>query len=241
MKNIIFLFVTLIGLITNSQNTYGLATYGITRIDKEIPKEVSSVKKMIQLMDEGLKNVEYELKFNSIVSTYSYIEKLNLESDVIGTKLALTVAGGEGVKYVNLKSKEVLKQMLIGADYFIVKSSLNDLKWILLNQTKIIEGYLCYGAETEVDVELKMGVISKQKITAWYTPKIPASFGPNGFGGLGGLILELNTPKMKTFLKTLKLKTKSLLIQKPIKGKLVSPKEFREIQKKIIFNLKKGF
>ena len=32
-----------------------------------------------------------------------------------------------------------------------------------------------------------------ETIIAWYTPMIPASHGPDDFGGLPGLILELNT------------------------------------------------
>ena len=32
--------------------------------------------------------------------------------------------------------------------------------------------------------------------TAWYAPEIPISNGPETFGGLPGLILELHTPRM---------------------------------------------
>jgi GLPGLI family protein len=37
--------------------------------------------------------------------------------------------------------------------------------------------------------------LPKVTITAWYTPEIPVSQGPEGYWGLPGLILEVNDGK----------------------------------------------
>lgn len=54
---------------------------------------------------------------------------------------------------------------------------------------KTIDGYKCYYA-------VYKGLSSKQNnsshpIYAWFTPEIPVPFGPAGYGGLPGLIIEL--------------------------------------------------
>lgn len=62
--------------------------------------------------------------------------------------------------------------------------------WILTNETKNIDNYLCYKATNIYTVVNPKGTF-KFPVTAWYCPKIPYSFGPLGYGNLPGLILEL--------------------------------------------------
>jgi GLPGLI family protein len=57
------------------------------------------------------------------------------------------------------------------------------------SRTKTIDGYKCYYAKYK-------GLSSKHNSTsepiyAWFTPEIPVPYGPAGYGGLPGLILEL--------------------------------------------------
>ncbi|WP_104734695.1 GLPGLI family protein [Hanstruepera ponticola] len=69
-------------------------------------------------------------------------------------------------------------------------------------------------------------------VTAWYTPQIPVNNGPGEYSGLPGLILEINADR------TTMLCTKIVLnpeekdeIKKPSKGKEVTRKEYNEIVK----------
>lgn len=243
MKNfklLTFLIFILSNYIITSQNMFGTVIYGIERINKAIPTEFSSSKDLINLLDKGLQNIEYQLTFNNIESNYNYIEKMDIDDD-LGFKLAIAVSGGDGTKYVNSKTKEVLKQMYIDGTPYLIPSNLENLNWILFNETKMIQNFLCFKAVVVVDVELKIGEVVKQNITAWYAPKIPVNFGPDGYGGLPGLILELNTPKVRTFIKSIKTSnTNTIEIIKPTKGKIVSLDEFRTINNKLILNYKNG-
>ena len=66
-------------------------------------------------------------------------------------------------------------------------------------------------------------------ITAWYTPEIPVSQGPEGYWGLSGLILEINDGKTVTLCSKIVLNAKEKAeIKAPKNGKVVSQKEYDE-------------
>ncbi|MFH6972107.1 GLPGLI family protein [Flavobacterium petrolei] len=64
-------------------------------------------------------------------------------------------------------------------------------------------------------------------ITAWYTPEIPVSQGPEGYWGLPGLILEVNDGRTIILCSKIVLNPKDKVEIKAItKGKVVSQKEY---------------
>lgn len=64
-------------------------------------------------------------------------------------------------------------------------------------------------------------------ITAWYTPEVPISQGPEGYWGLPGLILEVNDGKTTILCSKLILNTKDKAeIKASTNGKVVSQKEY---------------
>ncbi|RZK11970.1 MAG: GLPGLI family protein [Flavobacterium sp.] len=71
-----------------------------------------------------------------------------------------------------------------------VKQNLKN-NWELHNETKMIDDYLCYKATNTNDIDNGQGKIFKHPVIAWYCPKLPYSYGPNGYSNLPGLILEL--------------------------------------------------
>ncbi len=67
-------------------------------------------------------------------------------------------------------------------------------------------------------------------ITAWYTPEIPVSQGPEAYWGLPGLILEVNDGKTTILCSKVVMNVKEKAeIKEPNKGKEVSQKEYDEI------------
>lgn len=68
---------------------------------------------------------------------------------------------------------------------YIVEDSLKFFKWKILNEIKEVNNYVCMKAST-------FEPIKKQNIVAWFTTDIPVSAGPERFGGLPGMILEIN-------------------------------------------------
>lgn len=67
-------------------------------------------------------------------------------------------------------------------------------------------------------------------ITAWYTPEIPVSQGPEGYWGLPGLILEVNDGKTTILCSKIVLNPKDKVeIKAPNNGKELSQKEYDEV------------
>jgi len=84
-------------------------------------------------------------------------------------------------------------------------------------------------ASTEDKVEEKPEP-KTETIIAWYTPMIPASHGPDDFGGLPGLILELNTNNTTMLCTKVVLNPKEeIVIEIPEKGKEVTREEYQKI------------
>ena len=68
-----------------------------------------------------------------------------------------------------------------GSDYYTYTEPMDEMEWTIGDSTKIILGYECLMAISNYH---------GREWTAWFTPEIPASFGPWKFHGLPGLILE---------------------------------------------------
>lgn len=67
-------------------------------------------------------------------------------------------------------------------------------------------------------------------VTAWYTPMIPVKNGPGEYGGLPGLILELNVYRTTILCsKVVVSKDKTIEIKAPTKGKVVTKEEYQTI------------
>ena len=79
-------------------------------------------------------------------------------------------------------------------------------------------------------------------ITAWYTPQIPVSTGPDTYYGLPGLILELNAGRTIMLCTEVAISSKEALeIEEPNKGKEVSRDEYNEIIRVKTAELKERF
>ena len=68
---------------------------------------------------------------------------------------------------------------------YLVEDTLPTFKWKILSEIRDIQGYLCMSAET-------MDTVKGQRILAWFTTELPLPYGPEQYGGLPGVILELD-------------------------------------------------
>ena len=67
-------------------------------------------------------------------------------------------------------------------------------------------------------------------MSAWFTPEIPVSTGPAMYGGLPGLILEINDDKTIILCTKVVINPKDKIkIKAPSKGKVVTRSEFDQI------------
>lgn len=106
---------------------------------------------------------------------------------------------------------------------YIVEDSVRSPKWKIMNKIKEIGGYMCMMAVTE-------DTVKNQKITAWFADNIPLGVGPELYGGLPGMILELdiNDGIVVTTAKKIDLKpiTEDVEVPKKVKGRKINEQQY---------------
>ena len=114
---------------------------------------------------------------------------------------------------------------------FLIEDDLKKVKWKILNEINEIEGYLCMKAETTEPIK-------GQTVHAWFTDGITFSGGPEGYGGLPGMILELDINEGDAVVTATKVDLKTpiekLPIPKKMKGKKTTTDELNSRIEKYI-------
>lgn len=167
------------------------AIYGVTLIPN---KESQLEKLMIDVLGGDYNSVsnelEFELNFNRNKSYFYLNEKLFTSPDLI--ELALLKAEYMG------RIKQDVNNFYLEMDndnYYRAIIHKKYPEWQITGETKMIDDYLCYRAVANHVVENSAGKFTFP-IEAWFSPEINYSYGPNGYGGLPGLILELHYKDM---------------------------------------------
>ena len=113
---------------------------------------------------------------------------------------------------------------------FTITNNLNVIsnhsyEWDLTSETKKIDNYTCYKATYIYNFITTKGKEVNRLITAWYTPDISFSYGPNGYMGLPGLILELEYDKTKLVAKEIQFFKEDIKIDFP-KNREITEEEY---------------
>ena len=104
---------------------------------------------------------------------------------------------------------------------YILKEKIPVINWSILSETRKIGTIQAIHAK---------GVFGGRTYNVWFTPDIPLPFGPNKFGGLPGLILEVYSEDgfVKYKFQSFESSTKdSVVLEKPKSGKEITDEEFR--------------
>jgi GLPGLI family protein len=186
----------------------GIVTYGVTVVeDKD-----SQIDKLMLSMNVNyysiIKEFDFTLKFSSDKALFSETEKMysDTEASNLG-KVKINYLGRSLIKNDTIYSEGTSRSI---GNYISKKKVIKD--WILLNETKLIGNYKCYKATCDDIVVNKINTF-RHPIIAWYCPEIPFPFGPLGYGGLPGLILELQTKNGVYGAKKIQLNTDGISIE----------------------------
>ena len=177
---------------------------------------------MVSRSMEFAKQYLYILKFNPTESYY-YVDA-GMKPDDLEDPMAYRLSKmifESGIFYQNAPKRYTLNQKESMHQLFLVKDTIKN-DWTISYEKKMIGGFKCYKATKKC----KCG----KDIVAWFTPEIPVPFGPAGYGGAPGLILELSYFKHTLRLKKIKLQNKYMSIESPSKGELVTKAELEDKQ-----------
>ena len=188
----------------------------------------------------------FTLTFTKDESIYEEEEKL----DAPGAGGGMRFMGGgfaQGGIYKNIAEDTYARENDLMGKSFLVKDTLNKLDWKLEKESKMIGQYAAFKATAirkidenpfeamrrrrDQDADSSAVAAPKEEvITAWYTPQIPVSQGPDEYWGLPGLILEVSAGRTVILCNKIVINPKEgLEIEKPKKGDEVSREEYEAI------------
>lgn len=264
MKSIFTLFIAFLTITAFAQKDFqGKATYmSKTSMDMERFGNQMSEQQKKQMMERMKSFLEktYILTFNKNESSFKEEAKLaapGAQSSRWGN------SNGQGSIYKNLKDREIIEDVEQFSKRFLIVEAMEQPKWELGTESKKIGQYTVYKATmTTVDTKIDYGDIfrrgrNQQKdstktekkedvkilnVTAWYSPQIPVSSGPESYWGLPGLILELSAGDTVMLCTEIVLNPSDAIeIDKPTKGKEVKRDEYNAIIKEKTDELKERF
>lgn len=232
-KRIIFFFLFSSYFVCVSQN--GSAFYKKILIN-DSNDETNESDYMRQAINQ-LKNREYILSFNKNYAVYNKVKELDANPNPLIEAFTQGISGFNGEVYFDKSINLVLHKKEILGSVFLVKN--NDLKWTLTNETLTVDNFICYKATTIKTIENSVG---KHELVAyaWYCPEIPLPFGPDGFGGLPGLIMQLEYNGVITVLKKIEFYEEGNNIVLPKKGEEMEEDEFNDFITESYNNRKKS-
>ena len=219
MKIILFILLSFVKVY--SQNLY--AEYKVTIFpEKEILEKDETLKSYYLNAIENAKHLNFGLICTSENSKFFNTTDSQILASIKGTDLLF--AGYYGIVF-DLKKKLLSQSNLLGDNIFVEKHIVND--WQLINEKKEINGFLCYKATSTNKIVYGEKVFN-HPVTAWYCPTLPYNFGPNGYSGLPGLILELQVRNVVYGASKIELNSTETFKIETDKMKVLNEKEFEE-------------
>ena len=128
--------------------------------------------------------------------------------------------GGINSIYIDKATNTIITEKTIVNKSYVIKDTAIPTRWKLTDETRVIHGKNCKKA-------IARGLL---KVEAWYTPDIPFNYGPLGYFGLPGLIMELDTPSDLYTLNSFEYLLQEPDLKSPAKGLEVSEAEFNKMQ-----------
>ncbi len=238
------------GVITYQTKT----TIDISRFNRGGEQMSEQRKKEIAERMKNFLEKEYTLTFTKNESFYKEEEALAAPTPG-GGRGGFGGSFAQGGIYRNVAENAYARENNVFGKTFLVKDTLNNLEWELVKESKMIGDYPVFKAVATRPIEANLwsrmgrrgrggergGDAAKdstatasveeaprtETIVAWYTPMIPASHGPDDFGGLPGLILQLNTNNTTMVCTKVVLNPQDeIVIEAPTKGKELTREEY---------------
>ncbi|MBO0354487.1 GLPGLI family protein [Muricauda ruestringensis] len=188
---------------------------------------------MASMAAEIMGDFEFQLLIDDNESIFKQSEQLVRDDiDPLMYKLASGFCSGNEVWYT--KTGDSIKRIaLLNSQPPVVLTLDEKVQWEITNESKHIGKFKVLKATTT----RKLGSYLEE-IEAWFAPELPYSFGPIGYNGLPGLILEMNRDKVVYRFKEIEEKT--VKINPPKGSKQMTFEEYYEMLETNMAEIKKG-
>jgi len=236
-----------------AQAISGMAEYTVKESSEGIealndPDMDPAMKKFIEEKLNDKLTSYYTLTFSGSRSKFAEQKKLDPAGGEVD--LSWSPYGIDIAFYKELVLKEqIIEKDLMGKTFY-VKDSIPGLKWQLFDETKNIGSFKCKKAIAVLPVSEEEKLAFEEEkaayeqmptqffsleeptpttLIAWYSTDVPVMHGPFEYGGLPGLILELNDGSRTILCSKVVVSQKQNEVEFPAKKKVVSTEEFEQI------------
>ncbi|MBA82531.1 MULTISPECIES: GLPGLI family protein [unclassified Leeuwenhoekiella] len=222
-----------------SKTSFDMDNFGGRELSEQMKKQIA------ERMKSRLEKT-FTLSFSKDESIYE--EEAKLETPGAGGGMRFMGGGfSQGGIYKNIAADIYARQNELMGKTFLVKDTLAKLDWKLEKESKMIGQYAAFKATAVRKIEQNPWEALRRNrnaqadttateapkemiITAWYTPQIPVSQGPDEYWGLPGLILEVSAGPTVILCNKIVINPQSgLEIEMPEKGDEVSREEYEKI------------
>ncbi len=221
-----------------SKTSFDMENFGGREMSEQMKKQIA------ERMKSRLEKT-FTLSFSKDESIYEEEEKLEAPGNVGGGMRFMGGGFSQGGIYKNIADDIYARQNELMGKTFLVKDTLAKLDWKLEKESKMIGQYAAFKATAVRKIEQNPWEAMRRSrnadttatdapkemvITAWYTPQIPVSQGPDEYWGLPGLILEVSAGPTVILCNKIVINPKEGLdIEMPKKGDEVSRVEYEKI------------
>ncbi len=225
MKNSFLLFALLLSINLLAQQTEGTIHFTETiHFEVELPAGQEHLKDLIPSSQSHAK----VLYFTADKSLYKDIDtddgatEINQVDENQNVQIKIETGSSDNRLLKDFVKEQTIDQREFLGKKFLIKGALAKMEWKITGEQKELLGFACQKA---------ILADTSQHIIAWFTAQIPASNGPDMFGNLPGMILELENGEQTIIANKVAFGTiSSDLLETPKKGKKVTQEEFQKIQ-----------
>lgn len=220
MKNFLLLLFAITTCLLSAQNE-GVIVYS-EKIDlhRRLPEDRQQYKDMIP----QFRTTRFELVYTENESMYSVAKDQDAdEAAGSGGGMRFRMGNASRDVYKNLDEGRMVDSREFMTKQFLIKGDEEEFKWKIAEGQKMILDYMCLKATFSDTAD---------SYVAWFTPQIPIANGPAEYGGLPGMILELDVNEGERTSLAVEVRAEEIdksLLKEPKKGKEVTDEEFREI------------
>ena len=220
MKKIFLLSSCLFSFLTVfAQNTEGVITF----------EEKMNLHRRIQNEEMKARIPEFrsnnmELIFRGDECMYKAIDEEEDEEANAGGGVRMMFRRPNVEIYRNYATSKRVEQRDMMDKKYLIETDIKQTAWKLGTETKKILGYECTQATFN-------DTARKQELVAWFTMDLPLTAGPQNYGSLPGMILELDINKGEVVIMAKKIdlkKVKDTAIKAPSKGDKITEEELKQ-------------
>ena len=247
---IVLLFLS-VSFLVNAQQKAGTITY----------ERKLNMRKTLKIQDEQMmammpefRTSQHLLLFSDSVSVFRLIPEDEAPDPFAGSgggaRMVFRMGGDGGDLYKNFAQEKSIQVSEMGGKNFLITDTIKQQPWKLSEETKTILGYTCHkatrkisqpigfiristtnGSSTKDTSSLDKPKTKEVEVVAWYADNIISPAGPESYGLLPGVILQINVDNGTTLFTALEIKktvdTKEL--KEPKKGKIISRQDFNKM------------